>query len=126
MSRTLGCGIDPVRLCDDAVLQAVVEFGAGGEGNVPSAGGMDGCDEFDGGLLHLLDSSKVRLQGRTSAGDSTKVAAITRVFAHSRGRIPIANAVRAGLYSGIDEAVPAGGTKLIPIEATGLIERSSY
>jgi hypothetical protein len=76
-------------LCDDAVLQAVVEFGAGGDGNGPSAGGMNGCDEFDGGLLHLLDSSKVRLQGRPSAGDSTKVAAITRVFAHAEDELPL-------------------------------------
>ncbi len=83
MSQTLGCEIDPFVLCGDAVLQAVVELGAGGDGNVPSAGGMDGCDAFDGGLLHLPDSSKVRLQGRTSACDSTKVAAIMRVFAHA-------------------------------------------
>ena len=75
----MGCGIDPVWMCGDAA----VAIGAGGEGNVPSAGGMDGCDEFDGGLHPLPDSSKVRLPGRTSAGDSTKVAAKTRVFAHS-------------------------------------------
>lgn len=89
MSQTLGCEVDPFVLCDDAVLQAVVEFGAGGNGNVPSAGGMNGCDEFVGGVLHHLDSSKVRLPGRTSAGDSTKVAAIMRVFAHAEGGFPL-------------------------------------
>jgi hypothetical protein len=89
MSQTLGCEIDPFVLCDDAVVHAVVEFGAGGDGNVPSAGGMNGCDEFDGGLLHLLDSSKVRLPTRTSAGDSTKVAAIMRVFAHAEDGLPL-------------------------------------
>ena len=55
MSQTVGCGIDPVLLCDDAMLQPVVEFGAGGDGNGPSTRGMNGCDEFDGGLLHLLN-----------------------------------------------------------------------
>jgi hypothetical protein len=89
MSQTLGCEIDPGVLCDDAVLQAVVEFGAGGDGNGPSAGGMNGCDEFDGGLHPLPDSSKVRSQGRTSVGDSTKVAAIMRVFAHSEDEFPL-------------------------------------
>ena len=83
------CGILTARLREHAMSQAVVEFGAGGDGNGPSAGGMNGCDEFDGGLLHLLDSSKVRLQGRTSAGDSTKVAAITRVFAHAEDELPL-------------------------------------
>jgi len=76
-------------LCGDAVLQAVVEFGAGGGGNGPSAGGMNGCDEFDGGLLHLLDSSKVRLQRKKSWRSSTKVAAKTRIFAHSEDEFPL-------------------------------------
>jgi hypothetical protein len=89
MSRTLGCGIDPVVLCDDAVVHAVVEFGATVYGNSRSAGGMNGRDEFDGGLLHLPDSSKVRLQRRASAGDSTKVAAKTGVFAHQEGGFPL-------------------------------------
>jgi hypothetical protein len=50
---------------------------------------MDGCDEFDGGLLHLLDSSKVRLQGKKRWRGSTKVAAIMRVFAHSEDGFPL-------------------------------------
>jgi hypothetical protein len=61
MSQTLGCGIDPVLLCGDAVVQAVVEFGATVYGNVRSASGMNGCDEFDSGLLHLLDFSAFSL-----------------------------------------------------------------
>jgi hypothetical protein len=89
MSQTLGCEVDPVVLCDDAVLQAVVEFGATVYGNVRSAGGMNGCDEFDGGVLHHFDSNKVRPQARTSVGDSTKVAAIMRVFAHQTGGFPL-------------------------------------
>jgi hypothetical protein len=89
MSQTLGCGIDPFVLCDDAVLQAVVEFGATVYGNSRSASGMNGCNEFDGGLLHLLDSSKVRVQARKSADDSTKVAAKTLVFAHPEGGFPL-------------------------------------
>jgi hypothetical protein len=89
MSQTLGCEIDPFVLCDDAVLQAVVEFGATVYGNVRSTGGMNGCDEFVGGVLHHFDSSKVRLQRRTSAGDNTKVAAIMRVFAHAEDGLPL-------------------------------------
>jgi hypothetical protein len=89
MSQTLGCGIDPFVLCDDAVPQPVVEFGASGDDDVRSAGGMNGCDEFYGGVLHHFDSSKVWLQGRTSAGDSTKVAAIMGVFAHKTGGLPL-------------------------------------
>jgi hypothetical protein len=74
--------MDAILLRDDSVLQAVVEFGATVYGNSRSASGMNGCDEFVGGVLHHFDSSKVRLQGRARAGDSTKVAAITLVFAH--------------------------------------------
>jgi hypothetical protein len=55
IGQTLGCGIDPVRLCGDAVAHAVVEFGATVYGNGRSASGMNGCDEFDSGLLHSLD-----------------------------------------------------------------------
>jgi len=76
MGQTLGCGIDPVRLCDDAVLQAVVEFCATVYGDGRSGGGMDGCDEFVGGLLHLPDSSKVGLPGRKRWRDSAKVVAM--------------------------------------------------
>jgi hypothetical protein len=76
MGQTLGCGIDPVRLCDDAVLQAVVEFCATVYGNGRSGGGMNGCYEFVGGVLHLLDSSKVGLPGRKRWRDSTKVVAM--------------------------------------------------
>jgi hypothetical protein len=57
MSQTLGCGIDPVLLCGDAVVQAVVEFGATVYGNRRSTRGMNGCDGFDGRPLHPLDFS---------------------------------------------------------------------
>jgi hypothetical protein len=81
LSQALGCGIDPVRLCDDAVMQAVVEFGTTVYGNGRSSGGMDGCDEFDSGLLHLLDSSKVGFPGRKRWRDSTKVVAMDGDYA---------------------------------------------
>jgi hypothetical protein len=68
--------MDAILLRDDAVLQAVVEFGATVYGNGRSGGGMDGCDEFDSGLLHLLDSSKVGFPGRKRWRDSTKVVAM--------------------------------------------------
>jgi hypothetical protein len=45
-------------LRDDSVVQAVVEFGTAVYGNCRSAGGMDGCDEFDCVPLHYLDFSK--------------------------------------------------------------------
>ena len=51
----MGCGMDTVLLSDDAVQQAVVEFGAAVYGNGRSANGMDGGDEFDGGPLHQLN-----------------------------------------------------------------------
>jgi hypothetical protein len=40
------------------MLNAIVEFGAAVYGNGPSAGGLDGCDQFDSVLLHYLDFSK--------------------------------------------------------------------
>jgi len=51
--------MNPVLLCDDAVLQAVVEFGAAVYGYGRSACGMDGCDEFDSVPLHYLYVTKV-------------------------------------------------------------------
>jgi hypothetical protein len=72
----LRCGIDTALLRDDAVVQAVVEFGATVYGDGRSGGGMDGCDEFVGGLLHFLDSSKVGFLGRKRWRDSTKVVAM--------------------------------------------------
>jgi hypothetical protein len=59
-------------LRDDAVVQAVVEFGAAVYGKGRSACGMDGCDELDSGLLHSLNFSKgmvVQEEGRGFARD---------------------------------------------------------
>jgi hypothetical protein len=53
-----------VRVSDDAMLQTVVEFGAAVNGSVPSAGGLNGCDEFDSRLFHQSDSSKDAVIGR--------------------------------------------------------------
>jgi len=61
----------PGVLCGDAVLQEVVEIGAGGDGNGPSAGGMNGCDEFDRGPLHHLDFSKERMRAWQRSRDNT-------------------------------------------------------
>jgi hypothetical protein len=49
---------------DDAVLHAVVEFGAAVNGNGRSASGVDGCDQFNSGFFHHPDSNKDALNGR--------------------------------------------------------------
>jgi hypothetical protein len=49
---------------DDAVLQAVVQFGAAVYGKTGAAGGVDGCNEFNSGFFHQWDSSKDALNGR--------------------------------------------------------------
>jgi hypothetical protein len=57
-----------VSLGHDAVLQAVIEFGAAVDGNGRSAGGLDKSDEFyrgsSIGFFHHADSSKAGLRGR--------------------------------------------------------------
>jgi hypothetical protein len=58
IGKTLRCGILTALLRDDAMLQAVVEFGAAIYGNRRSAAGMNGGDQFNCVLLHSLDSSK--------------------------------------------------------------------
>src|SRR6266702_173936 len=56
--RAVECRVDAVFVSYDAVLQAVVEFGAAVYGNSRSPGGMDGCDEFYGRFFHHSNSSK--------------------------------------------------------------------
>ena len=51
-------------MSDDAVLHAVVEFGATVYGNGRSAGGVDGCNQFNSRLFHHPDSNKDALNGR--------------------------------------------------------------
>jgi hypothetical protein len=57
-----------VSLGHDAVLQAVIEFGAAVNGNGRSAGGVDDSDEFYSvsfsGFFHHGDSNKAGLPGR--------------------------------------------------------------
>jgi hypothetical protein len=56
-----------VSLGHDAVLQAVIEFGAAVNGNGRSAGGVDDGDEFYrlsfSGFFHHGDSNKAALRG---------------------------------------------------------------
>ena len=49
---------------DDAVLHAVVQFGAAVYGKARPAGGVDGSNQIDSGLFHQWDSSKDALNGR--------------------------------------------------------------
>ena len=75
-------------MCGDALAQAVVAFGPGGGRNGLSAGGMNGCNEFDGRPLHHLDFSKVRLQAWERSRDNTKVVATARIFEHQMETMP--------------------------------------
>jgi hypothetical protein len=53
-----------VLVCDDAVLQAVVKFGAAVYGKARATGSVDGCNQIDSGLFHQSDSSKEALQAQ--------------------------------------------------------------
>jgi hypothetical protein len=61
-SCAIGCRLGGV-LCDDAVLQAFVQFGAAVNGNSRPAGGVDGCNQVNCGLFHQVDFSKDALIG---------------------------------------------------------------
>ncbi len=64
LESAVGCRIDAVLMCDDAVLQAVVEFGTAVYGNARAAYGVNSCDQVNCRLLHQSDSSKDWLNGR--------------------------------------------------------------
>jgi hypothetical protein len=49
-------------VCDDAVLQAVVQFGAAVYGKTRPAGGVNGCNQINNRLFHQSDSSKEALR----------------------------------------------------------------
>jgi hypothetical protein len=70
----LDCGRDAVILGHDAVLQAVVKFGAAVDGDGRSAGGVDGCDEVYSRFFHHPDSSKDVVTGRkTFSGERVSI-----------------------------------------------------
>jgi len=53
-------------VCDDAVLQAVVQFGTAVYGKADPAGGVDGSDQVNSGLFHHPDFSKDGLRARVT------------------------------------------------------------
>jgi hypothetical protein len=56
---------------NDAVLQAVIEFGAAVYGNSRSGGGVDDCDEVNSRFFHHPDSSKDALSGTVTVDTRT-------------------------------------------------------